>query len=306
MVRMKKVKTFFHVFKQSFFPSIDYYKKILFTKFSFSFKYFLTLVILIYSISYLTFFTKFNPFAVKNFFTNLNYSLHNLPPDFNLKIIKGTTISSYSFPFFLWFEQPKNLFLVIDEFSETNKINQYNATLLLTKNNLVINLKKISSFNIENLVIPLNNLNLILNKEKIYELTRFISAINKFFYPIYFLIFTLCFVIFLIFSFIINLTSILIASVFVYLLFKYFFKKIIHFKKVFQIGLHAITLPLVLNFISLNFFPEIKIKFIQQTVFYIFPFTFIFTIFIFNFACTYFAYLETKKPSSYHKKPHHK
>lgn len=294
---MKKVKSFLFVFKKSFIPSIDYYKKIIFARFSFSLKYFVFLIFLINLITVISFFFKYNPIAIKNTLTSIADSFLNVPPDFQIKIIEGRLISSYPYPFFLWLDNPKRLFLVVDETAEVDKINIYKSPLLLTQSELVFNLKLFNK-NLHNRILPLNYFkNQTINKQTFFQAASFINRFIKFFYLFYFLYLFLMLIIGFLIFFLSIAISLLTASFLVYLIFKFFTKKIVHYKKILQIGMHAITFPTTIYSLFFNLFPETKFSFFIKFPSVFIPFLFIFLIFLFNFIGAYLAFIENKKIS---------
>ncbi len=186
----------------------------------------------------------------KKIINNLNIfvnSLQKYPSDLIITVKNGLAFTNYNYPYFLWidYHDKKKLLFVVDESASAEKIEIYNSLLLLTAKDLVFNIKpkdKKESY----LKISLNHLSsLIIDKEYVNNLSNtFNSNFIKNFYLIYFL-FSFIFLSFsIVFSILITLFYLLLACFANFLLYKVVINKKVHFKKIFQIGLHAITFPL--------------------------------------------------------------
>jgi len=287
-LKMKKVKAFLHIFLNSLIPNASYYRKILNTRFFFSFKYFFFLIALLSSILIFNLLNKYSLPKIVHWFGQVNKIIDQFPSDLNLFINNGSLITSYNRPYFIWVKDEKNklrLLLVVDESASLEKINQYQSMALLTKTDLFIKqnnqLKKIPLTAFEKITV---------NKEKLKLLKEKISFINKLLYPLYFGIFILIIILIPLFSLIINVVYIFIASLIVFILLKLKPEKKYHFKKIFQISLHASTFPLLVDYFAFNF-PLAKLI---KTNFHIkappFPLIFIFFLAIFIFIGAYEAY----------------
>ncbi|MGB9707668.1 MAG: DUF1189 family protein, partial [Microgenomates group bacterium] len=291
---MKKVKTFLHIFEKSLIPSISYYKKIIYTRFLFSFRYFCFLIFLLSLTLSIFLAINNNPVKIKNFLKSINNSLINFPADLEIKIRNGRLISSYPYPYFHWIDSHRKLLLVIDETAETEKINIYNSYFLLTQNELIINFKKFNK-NLNNYVLPLSIFNAAeFSKENLNQITKKFTFFVNNFYLFYFLFYAFFLIILFIASFLTTLFYLIIASLIVYLIFKFYIKRTIHFKKVVQISFHAVTLPLLIDYLPFIFLPGLKLTIFQKLPFIFLPLTLASLITIFNFAGTYFAYLNGK------------
>jgi hypothetical protein len=133
-LKMKKVKAFLHIFLNSLIPNASYYRKILNTRFFFSFKYFLSLIILLSLVLIFNLLNKYSPPKIIHWLTQINKTIDQFPPDLNLFINNGSLITSYNRPYFIWVKDEKNklrLLLVVDESASLEKINQYQSMALL-------------------------------------------------------------------------------------------------------------------------------------------------------------------------------
>jgi len=304
---MKKVKAFLHIFLNSLIPNASYYRKILNTRFFFSFKYFLSLIILLSLVLIFNLLNKYSPPKIIHWLTQINKTIDQFPSDLNLFINNGSLITSYNRPYFIWVKDEKSklrLLLVVDESASLEKINQYQSMALLTKTDLFIKqnnqLKKIPLTAFEKITV---------NKEKLKLLKEKISFINKLLYPLYFGVFILAVLLIPFFSLMINIAYAFFASVIVFVLLKLKPEKKYHLKKIFQISLHASTLPLLIDYLAFNFPPLLKLI---KTGFYIkappFPLVFIFLLAIFIFTGAYEAYYynhHQDHSTDHHKKTHH-
>jgi len=277
---MKKVKAFFYVFFKSLVPHSLYYAKILKTRFLFSFKYFVSLIFFLNLILGLSFLRRYSPRKIYYWLNQINLALARFPSDLNVVVDNGFLISSYNRPYFFWLKDEKErlkLVLVIDESASAEKIDQYRTKALLTKTDLFIKTPgKIKK-------IPLSSFNsIVLNKGTLKNILRRLFWIEKFFYALYFFIFLLVFVFTFLFSFFVNLFYLFLASFLVFILLKLKPEKKYHFKKVFQIGLHAGTLPLFLDYLGFSFpyFLPIKVRLPIKPFPFPLLFLFLLTIFV--------------------------
>ena len=176
-LKMKKVKAFLHIFLNSLIPNASYYRKILNTRFFFSFKYFFFLIALLSSILIFNLLNKYSPPKIVHWFGQVNKIIDQFPSDLNIIINDGFLTTNYNRPYFIWVNDNKNklrLMLVIDESAYFEKINQYQSTALLTKTDLFIKqnnlIKKIPLTSFETITI---------NKESLKPLKEKIYFINK-------------------------------------------------------------------------------------------------------------------------------
>ena len=144
--------------------------------------------------------------------------------------------------------------------------------MLLTAKDLVFNKPKDKNQSFS--TIPLNQISpLVISKQDVNQLVNYINnKLIKRFYFIYFLLAFLFISLSVLFSILITLPYLFLASFINFLLYRLIFKKKVHFKKIFQIGLHAITLPLLLDYFLIIIQPFIKLKLVlpfSQILFFI-------------------------------------
>lgn len=244
---MRKVKTFFHIFKNSLIPTSAYYKKLLKTNFGFSFKYFISLVSLLVIISLLAF--AFKSSMYKKNYSKLRASvisaLDNYPADLLITVENGRLSTTYERPYilFLNYNSVPHPLLVVDERAEFEKIDQYKTTVLVTSKGVVVRDNqqlKIYRFRQDD--------NFTINKTRV---DSFKKATLGFFRlaPFFFLILLLLAMVAgsVLLSFF-KLVYFLIPSLLVFIVVKFFVKKV-KYGKVFQISLHSTTLPILFEFL---------------------------------------------------------
>lgn len=252
----RKVKTFVHVLTQSFIPHARYYSRVLKTSFVFSFKYFLALIAVCNIILIAFLLVRYNPKKIDAALTTLSTSLSTYPQDLIITVRKGRLITNSNRPYFLWFDtkDKKNLFLVIDETASADKFTVYKSMSLLTAESLVTQgTYGLNSF-------PLSYLeDQKITKDSISELVRTVDKFHSFLVPLY-IFFVLALILFVpLVSLTVTLAYLILASLMVFLLFKFFMQKHFHFKKILQVSLHAVTFPLLLDYSLMIIRPTIRI-----------------------------------------------
>lgn len=300
---MKKVKAFLHIFLNSLIPNPSYYRKILNTRFFFSFKYFFFLIVLLSFMLIVNLLNKYSPSKIVHWLNQINKTIDQFPSDLNIFINNGLLITSYNRPYFVWVKDNKNkirLMLVIDESGSFEKITQYQSMALLTKTDLFI------KQNNQVKKIPLTSFGKItINKEGLKILKEKISFINKLVYPLYFGILILAVILIPLLSLMINMIYVFFASLIAFFLLKLKPEKKYHFKKVFQISLHAATLPLLIDYFAFN----LPISKLMKTNFYIkpppFPLVFVFLLAVFVFIGAYEAYYYNHNHNKQNQSNHH-
>jgi hypothetical protein len=250
---MKKVKAFLHIFVNSLLPQTNYYQKILKTKFSFSLKYFLFLTFLINCLFVLFFVIKIPSAKVNRLLTNLNNNLTAFPNNLIISVKNGSLLTTFNRPYFLWidFDNMKQLLAVVDETADTQKINEYQSAFLLTTKFAVI---RDMMGGRPLTVIPLSQIkDVTIDKNTIEEMRTNLAQIAKLLPLFYWGLIVIAIILFPMFSFLVNILYLITASLFIYIVYRIFFAKSLprhhlSFKKTFQIGLHAITLPLIIDY----------------------------------------------------------
>lgn len=305
----RKVNTFFHVFKQSLFPKPGYYKKIPKSSFNFSLKYFISLILILNFLLVFFIIIQYHPQRINRNLNSLIISLKTFPKDLVINIRKDRLFTSYDHPYLFWSKVngKLKLLLVIDETANAAKINQYNSYVLITNNKAVFKTDNQPANNFY--VVPLTRfgdqtLNINSVKKIIQTLINFQSLLI-FIYPA---IVIMLLIILPVSSFLTTLFYLSIISLIVYIIFKVYFHKKIHYKKTFQISLHAVTFPLILDYFLIAFKPSIglniKLKpIIPPSV------TFVILLAIFVFTAVYEAYQNDKNHQPHHfhpQKNHHR
>jgi len=255
---IRKVKTFLHIFYNSLIPHARYYSRIIKVNFSFSLKYFLTLIVILNIFFIISFVVKYSPKKINIVLGTLITSLRQFPNDLTIMINNGRLITSYNRPYFLWldYQDKKQLLLVIDETATAKKAQLYKSYSLLTANELVIN--NLKNNNLSSL--PLSYLqDQTINKEKTM---MFVSVLDKIqgLLPLLSLILILALIIILpIASFAITIIYLLLSALLVFFLYKFFIKKHFRFKKILQVSFHSATLPLLIDYGLIIFRPTMRL-----------------------------------------------
>ena len=278
----KKVKTFLHVFVRSLIPEVDYYRKLIKTHFCFSIKYYISLILVLNLLFILFVFIRLNPFKMKTLLSNLVKSVQKYPKELRIEIRNGSLKTNYGRPYLLWldYDDKKYLLLVVDEFATPEQIAQYRSYMLLTSNRAIArrvflggNLSQYSLKKFEDQTITYTTA-----QEVVSSFQRVIQ-----FLPILYIGILLIFLILIpLFSFGITSLYVFLSSVVVYYFLKYGAKKSIRFRKTLQVSLHAITLPLLLDYGLIMFNLSSKSL----------PFLFFFLSLIFVGGGVYEAYLD--------------
>lgn len=301
-LKMKKVKTFLHIFFNSLIPNTSYYRKILPTHFRFSFKYFFSLIMLLNLILIFNLINKYSPPKIFYWLNEINKTIDKFPEDLNIFINNGFLTTTHNRPYFIWMKNNKNqlrLMLVIDESASLEKINQYQSPILLTKTDLLIK----QNNKIER--IPLTSFDkTTINKESLLPLKQQILTFKNFFYYFYFAAVILAITLIPISSLIVNIFYLSFGSLIAFILLKLKSQKKYHFKKIFQISLHASTLPLLINYLAFNF-PLSKLINVQFAIPFISPtIVFIFLLAVFIFIGAHKAYYDHNHNHHNHHKHH--
>ncbi|MFN4212556.1 MAG: hypothetical protein ACK4FL_01165 [Microgenomates group bacterium] len=296
---MKKVKSFFHIFKNSLIPTSNYYHKIIRTPLKFSFKYFITLIFLLTLFLFLVLGKNFNPKKILTILNSLNLSLENYPSDLTIYIDNGTALSNYNHPYFFWLDNQnkKTLLFVFDETAELSKIKTYKSFILMNSKNLVFNLNQIGldkNFYIQ----PLNQLpNQKFGKDQVLQINNLLKKIIKNYPLIYLSLGFSIFALIFIFTTFFTLFYLLLSTIIVFIAWRFFLKKKFHLKKIFQISLHTATFPLILDYLLFVSIPAVNLGISPQLAKALFPVSFLILLSVFTFTGVYHAHFEkSKKP----------
>lgn len=263
---MKKIKD---IFLNSLYPNKKFYKEILKKKFSYSILYFISFIFLLNFAMFIVFLFKINIGLNFNNLKSFLNSFDRLPDNLIVNIENGFLSTNANRPIFIWstIGPSKKLIAVIDESATSEEIKQFNASVLFTSTNIVIN--QLKNKGIINLPYTKSGVkitkDMIVNfKQTLINIFPIILGIIAFYMlvltPLFTLIFLLIFLSFI--------------SLIIYLIFKLRAKKLI-FKKTLQISFHATTLPIVI-YSFLLILDNSFISSINSSIFLFLSFGFIF------------------------------
>lgn len=286
---MKKVKVFLNILFNSAIPWPSYYSKILHMQFINSLKYLLTLIVILNIIFIASIYSKLNYGKIHSIISAFLVSAKQIPNDFRLQIANGTLITNNNRPYFFWidYQNKKKLVGVVDESATPDKINKYESMFLLTSRDFVtlgstktISLSSLGPLTINHKIIQKSVINL--------------NAILKFLPIIYMCIIIVLSIVVPIFSIVITVVYLFVASFIGYYAYRIFTKKHIKYKKTIQIAFHAATLPLIVDYFIIVFKPTLPFKpFIVMPQSF-FPILFIFLLSLFIFTGIYEAHSNRK------------
>ncbi len=251
---MLKLKTFWHVFKKSI-GSFSYYKEIVKTKFSFSLKYLFLLLLFVSILSGIRFSLEIGSLIPKipNFVNEVKTSAQNFyPKELVVKVQDGLISTNVKEPYYL--DLPKMVdkhFITIDTKAKAEDILKYKTVILVTKDS-VVSFDKESSYR----VYPLNELNkdntqtnFVIDKNG-YDtiVAKLLPYLN--FLPTLAIVLILLSIIvwpFIAASFALlgKLIYLFFITIIVWLISK-LLKSKLEFGKIYQMGMHAITIPVIL------------------------------------------------------------
>jgi len=264
---MKKFKAFWYIFYNSL-VSTNYYKDILKTPFSFSLKYFFVLSILASittsSFIFAQLIPKIND-TLENFKSTV---LKTFPLELEITFKDGSWNINKPEPYFI--PTPNELVLEQKKYIKKNNPNNIQNIEVnsITQNLIVFNKKgTINDFNMYNTLILLNENNVILkssngfeartiknveditiNYQSVKDFLGYIDQKSK--YVPYILIVLLSLILFTYFFFVRGIYLLMIT--FSLLVVNMFIKPNIELKDLYRIGLHSMTLPLVLEVILIS------------------------------------------------------
>lgn len=245
---MKKVKTFLQHLSRSLLPQSSHYETFLQNKFASSFVFFLESQVFFSLLIMLVILMNFNPFTLNTYKKSIVDSLNTIPAGFEVSIQKDELTSNLFRPFLFWVKFPKEkfLFLVIDENAYPEKIKEYESTILLSKKVVTVKYQqRLYTF-------PYSQFtnDLILTKSDILNLSS--HSIDQM--KLLFIVLVPFLIVFIPLTlFVTTITYLLLSSVIVYILYRSFHK---HYKfiKIFQIGIHSSSLPILIMIILFSLF----------------------------------------------------
>lgn len=252
------------IFINSLIPNSKFYKTILKKKFYFSFLYFFAFLFVLNLLMFSIIALKINlSLNLKNFKQLIN-TLDKLPKNLIININNGYLSTNQTMPILFWKEN-KKLIMVIDETATNEKINQYNSKLLLTSANIVYSDRSKSY-----IAIPYTKTDIKITKEEIIKIKSIILKVM----PLIIALTSFYFIILNPFFITIFLSIYLgLISLIAFLIYKSNIKKIT-FKKVFQISLHAVTLPVII-YVVLMSFNNMILNILSSYIFLLLSFAFI-------------------------------
>ncbi len=231
--------TLSHVLRHSIVPYDDYYGKVLHaTKLKFSLKYFFALSSLLILMELLTTFVGFGkayPFFQLN--TGIRSIIEQVPQDLVLNIQGGNLTTNYDRPIIIFNPDITNAgtLLVIDQNANKEKINEYESTYLLTGKEFVGYLDgRLTSFEYSNKDFSAQPLSIELGKVA-RNATAFIIAV-----------YLVAIILLPIFATIARIVLLFCISLIVYVLCMRIVPRL-EVSKVFQISLHAVTAPIIIQ-----------------------------------------------------------
>ena len=249
---MKKINTFFHVFKNSLFPLEPYYNKIPKTSFKFSLKYFFSLIFILNTFMFIILFVRYSPIVThgKELYISTTNALKTYPSDLIIRVTKGQLTTNRDQPYFMWLKRDSisQPLIVVDKQALATDINRYNSLILIASNGIGVTLDGFpqyyyfthdETFRVEKLDVEVfrGTLDTIYSRLPFYIVMIGIFAL--FLFPVI--------------AIIINAFMLAVISVAVYIIANRFLQhKHVTYKKVFQISLHSSTLPFFIDFLFLG------------------------------------------------------
>lgn len=252
------------IFINSLIPNSKFYKTILKKKFYFSFLYFFAFLFVLNLLMFSIIALKINlGLNLKNFKQLIN-TLDTLPKNLIININNGYLSTNQTMPILFWKEN-KKLIAVIDESATNEKINQYKTNVLLTSTNIVFNdrLKNYTAIPYTKSDIKITKEEIVNLKSTILKVIPLIIALASFYFiilnPFFITIFLLIYLSFI--------------SLVAFLIYKSKIKKIT-FKKILQISLHAVTLPVIIYMVLMSF-NNMLLNILSTYIFLLLSFAFI-------------------------------
>jgi len=257
---MRKLTTFFHVVRHSLFPANDYYIRLKKdTRFLFSLKYFIALIVLLSVVLTLIYPTRFLPiYQPQKLKSVITETLNQFPEELIVTINEfGILTTNYQRPLIVFTlnERAPEKLLVIDPLATDDMIEEYDAYLLLMRRKAVV-----KSFEGAVMLEYRTQQPLTMNKQSVDNLSSLLTEIvNN--YWLFFGLFMFVALIILPLIFVASkLAYVALASLLVFLVVRLFFVKQLTYKKAIQIGFHASTAPILLEYSSMIFNLSIPVK----------------------------------------------
>ncbi|MFZ5424280.1 MAG: DUF1189 family protein [Patescibacteria group bacterium] len=252
---MKKIKAFFYVYIKSI-TSIDYYKDLTKVGFGFSFKYFVILAALAAIVASVGISLPASKSINEAVNKGLDSLVNHYPEDLEITIKEGLLSINKPEPYIVKF--PEELTQDSEEFKDQNLIvfdsegtiddlENYNTVILVNRKNILVNNPEATGTD-QIRVLPLRDFEEgTLNKETVMYLINEFRPLAKF---IPYIVFTAIAGAMIFYFFAYRLTYLLVVTA-ILMLVGNIVKVKLQFSKYYQIGLHAMTLPLTIDVITL-------------------------------------------------------
>ena len=245
---MKKVKHILAIFFHSVLPQDIYYPKLLHTKFQFSLKYYLTVILFFALLFTGIVLYQFSPSKLVSYKDSIVNALSSFPEETSITIKNGILESNQNKPLFLWvYHENQPIFVFMIHTKDVLKSTYIPLPLIFLGNDKTqISYKGYFVLRTYN-----NSWNILITKSTLHP---FISYINSYFFS--FIFFFYLFLILLVpITFVVwSSTLILLSSLFVYILL-YTFIPHIHLKKCIQAGMHGTHIPFFILILLTSLFP---------------------------------------------------
>jgi hypothetical protein len=233
---MKKIND---IFINSLIPNKKFYKSLLKKNLIFSFNYFLLFIFVINTFFIISLTLKLNlPANYQNFKQLLN-RFDEIPNSLIINIENSHLSTTHNRPLLIWINNngDKDLLAVLDETADAEKINIYDTPILLTASEIVF---KNNSTNYSSVDYPKESIKI--TKENIVNVKNYVIKFLPFIVGSILFYFVAVSPLIL---FLTGLISLALISLPIFIIFSLKNKKI-KFQKVFQISLHASTIPIII------------------------------------------------------------
>ncbi len=248
-LRMKNVNTFLDTFKNSLIPHHPFYHRLVRSSIFSSIFYFISLILILNLFLLIYIASMISPFRLRENIHRLSQSLASYPKNLTITLSGGGLVTNYDRPYFMWLNKDNEhtLIAVVDETADPQKIYEYNSLLLAGARSVsfwpVKSTQKIYTVPLSWIGSQTITKNTLLTWA---ENATFLGNILPFLYPLALL---MLFIALMLGSLIANLFYLLVASLLGLVLIRFLpTHKKINFMTVFKISLHAVTLPLLIDY----------------------------------------------------------
>lgn len=257
---MKQLRTLIYVIKRSLYPTDNYYVSVRKnTSFWFSFKYIVSLVLLVSVVLTLLYPLHFLPiYQPGKLKDEVMKTLKQLPDDFVLNInYYGVLTTNQERPIIIFNQNSKSpeRLLVIDSLANDSMAQDYDSRFILMRRKALIkSFDQTITFNYR------NERPITINHQTIENVTSILEELFSYYWL--FLaagLFVLLLTIPAIFI-ISKILYLIFASLIVYVVVKLLFIRQLSYRKTLQISMHAVTAPIILEYTSMLFHISIPVK----------------------------------------------